>query len=207
MFCEPQLRAILDRAQPDVIVEDNVNAFPALLTHGAPWVRIMSCNPLEMKDPDLPPTFSGYPEDDPSAWDAFRAEYERTHRASWERYDAFMADNGAPPLPELEFIHASPHLNLYVYPEELDYRRSRPLDGTWHRLESCVRSSDADFVALADPAGNGTIGIETWLPTAADRKSIDGDDALSPDHQRIDRFRGVHAGRPHHPGKAHQSRR
>jgi hypothetical protein len=39
MFCEPQLRAILDRAQPDVIVEDNVNAFPALLTHGAPWVR------------------------------------------------------------------------------------------------------------------------------------------------------------------------
>ena len=63
-YCEPQLREILDRTQPDVIVEDNVNAFPALLTHGAPWVRIMSCNPLEMKDPALPPTFSGYPIDD-----------------------------------------------------------------------------------------------------------------------------------------------
>ena len=68
-FCEPQLREILARAQPDVIVEDNVSGFPALLTHGAPWVRIMSCNPLEMKDPDLPPTFSGYPIDDPSGWD------------------------------------------------------------------------------------------------------------------------------------------
>ena len=45
VFCEPQLRAILDRAQPDVIVEDNVNAFPALLTHGAPWVRIVSLQP------------------------------------------------------------------------------------------------------------------------------------------------------------------
>src|SRR5262249_30415966 len=65
-YCEPQLHAILDRAQPDVIVEDNVNAFPALLTHGAPWVRIMSCNPLELKDPALPPTFSGYPIDDRS---------------------------------------------------------------------------------------------------------------------------------------------
>ena len=35
-YCEPQLREILARAQPDVIVEDNVSGFPALLTHGAP---------------------------------------------------------------------------------------------------------------------------------------------------------------------------
>ena len=142
MFCEPQLRAILDRAQPDVIVEDNVNAFPALLTHGTPWVRIMSCNPLEMKDPDLPPTFSGYPLDDPSGWDGFRAEYERTHRATWERYDAFMTGNGAPPLPDLEFIHESDHLNLFVYPEVADYPRSRPLSPTWHRLGSSVRETE-----------------------------------------------------------------
>jgi MGT family glycosyltransferase len=142
MFCEPQLRAILDRAQPDVIVEDNVNAFPALLTHGAPWVRIVSCNPLEMKDPDLPPTFSGYALDDPSAWDGFRAEYERTHRATWERYDAFITDNGAPPLPDLEFIHESDHLNLSLYPEVADYPRSRPLSQTWHRLDSSVRETE-----------------------------------------------------------------
>jgi MGT family glycosyltransferase len=142
MFCEPQLRAILGRAQPDVIVEDNVNAFPALLTHGAPWVRIMSCNPLEMKDPDLPPTFSGYPADDKSAWSAFREEYERTHRATWERYGAFMTDNGAPPLPDLEFIHESEHLNLFVYPEAADYPRSRPLSPTWHRLDSSVRETE-----------------------------------------------------------------
>ena len=54
-----------------MIVEDNVSAFPALLTHGAPWVRIMSCNPLEMKDADLPPTFSGYPVDDRTGWEDF----------------------------------------------------------------------------------------------------------------------------------------
>ena len=34
VYCEPQLRAILDRAQPDVIVEDNVNGVP-----GAPHPR------------------------------------------------------------------------------------------------------------------------------------------------------------------------
>ena len=40
---------------------------------GRPWVRIVSCNPLELKDPELPPTFSGYPIDRPSRWDEFRA--------------------------------------------------------------------------------------------------------------------------------------
>jgi UDP:flavonoid glycosyltransferase YjiC (YdhE family) len=144
-YCEPQLRAILDRADPDVIVEDNVNAFPALMTHGAPWVRIMSCNPLEMKDPALPPTFSGYPLDDDSGWAAFRDEYERSHRSTWERYDAFVVDAGAPPLPELEFIHESDVLNLSVYPAIADYPRSRPLAPTWHRLESSVRSTEEPF--------------------------------------------------------------
>ena len=144
-YCEPQLKAILDRAQPDVIVEDNVNAFPALMTHGAPWVRIMSCNPLEMKDPALPPTFSGYPIDDDDGWAAFRAEYERSHRETWERYNAFVVDAGAPPLPDLEFIHESDVLNLSVYPAVADYPRSRPLASTWHRLESSVRETEEPF--------------------------------------------------------------
>jgi MGT family glycosyltransferase len=141
-YCQPQLEAILDRTNPDVIVEDNVNCFPALLTHGAPWVRIMSCNPLELKDPDLPPVFSGYPTADRTGWDEFRAEYERSHRNTWEKYNAFVVERGAPSLPDLEFIHESEHLNLYVYPEVADYRRSQPIASTWHRLGSSVRETE-----------------------------------------------------------------
>ncbi len=144
-YCEPQLHEILDRVRPDVIVEDNVCVFPALLTHGAPWVRIMSCNPLEMKDPDLPPVFSGYPSDDRVGWEEFGAEYGRTHRELWEATNAFVVDSGAPSLPYLEFIHESRYLNLYVYPEIADYRRSRPLAPTWHRLDSSVRETEAPF--------------------------------------------------------------
>jgi MGT family glycosyltransferase len=144
-FCEPQLKGILDRARPDVIVEDNVSGFPALLTHGAPWVRIMSCNPLEMKGPDLPPTFSGYPTDDPAGWDEFRAEYDRTHRDLWAGFNEWMIEEGAPALPDLEFIHASEHLNLSIYPDAADYLRSQPLADTWHRLESSVRDTDESW--------------------------------------------------------------
>ena len=141
-YCQPQLRDILARAQPDVIVEDNVSGFPALLSHGAPWVRIMSCNPLEMKDPDLPPTFSGYPTEDRSGWDEFRVEYDRTHRDLWSEFNEWMLEQGAPPLPDLEFIHESDHLNLSIYPDAADYLRAKPLAPTWHRVESSVRDTE-----------------------------------------------------------------
>jgi MGT family glycosyltransferase len=156
-YCEPHLKEILDRADPDVIVEDNVSVFPALLTHGAPFVRIMSCNPLEMKDPALPPTFSGYAAEDRTGWDEFRAEYERTHRSLWNDTNQWVREQGAPPLPDLEFIHESPDLNLYLYPEIADYPRSRPLGSAWHRLDSSVRGTEDDFevpAALADGEGS-----------------------------------------------------
>jgi MGT family glycosyltransferase len=152
-YCEPQLREILARAQPDVIVEDNVSGFPALLTHGAPWVRIMSCNPLEMKDPDLPPTFSGYPTEDRAGWDEFRAEYDRTHRELWSGFNEWMLEQGAPPLPDLEFIHESDHLNISIFPDAADYLRSNPLAPTWHRLESSVRDTEEPW-SVPDTLGD-----------------------------------------------------
>src|SRR5438094_9518426 len=47
-YCQPQLAQIIQRTRPDVIVEDNVVCFPALMTAGVPFVRIVSCNPLEL---------------------------------------------------------------------------------------------------------------------------------------------------------------
>jgi len=141
-YCEPQLREIIARHRPDIIVEDNVVAFPALVTAEAPFVRIVSCNPLEIKGPLVPPTFSGYAIGDRSGWTAFRAEYDRTHRQLWEEFNAWVVEQGAPPLPDLEFIHTSEALNLYVYPEEIDYTARRPLGPTWHRLDSSVRGTE-----------------------------------------------------------------
>ena len=149
-YVEPRLRQILDELEPDVVVEDNVVGFAALPACGRPWVRIASCNPAELKDPEVPPTFSGYAAAGREGWDEFRAEYERAHRPLWEEFDAFMRDQGAPPLPELEFIHESPWLNLYLYPEEADYTRARPLEPRWERLDSCVRGTDD---AWSEPEG------------------------------------------------------
>ncbi|MDX6593670.1 MAG: hypothetical protein QOJ13_2866 [Gaiellales bacterium] len=143
-YVEPRLKRIFAELAPDVIVEDNVPAFPAVVTADAPWVRIVSCNPAELKDPEVPPVFSGYPAGDRSGWEEFRAEYDRTHRGMWEDFNEFVQAQGAPALADLQFNHEA-DLNMYLYPAEADYDRQRPLDGGWHRLDSCVRGGDAAF--------------------------------------------------------------
>ena len=145
MYCEPQLREIIARNQPDVVIEDNVNCFPALVTAGVPFVRMMSCNPLEVRGPDVAPVFSGYAADDRTGWDEFRAEYDRTHRPMWAAYNEWVQSCGAPALADLDFIHTSTHLNMYLYPGSVDYTDRRPLDATWQRLDSSVRTTDASF--------------------------------------------------------------
>ena len=151
-YCEPRLRAIIAEHRPDVIVEDNVVLFPALVTAGAPFVRIVSCSPLEVSGAGVPPPFSGLPSDDRSEWDAYRAEFDRTHRALWAEFNSWVQEQGAEALPELEFMPRGNAANLYVYPAEADYTDVRPLDAGWTRMDSSVRETDAEYVQPAQLA-------------------------------------------------------
>ena len=172
VYCEPRLREIVEKVKPDVIVEDNVVCFPATVTSDAPFVRIVSCNPLEMKGPGVAPTFSGYAQDDSSGWEAFRAEYEKTHREMWEKFNEFVVASGAPALPDLEFIHSTDKANLYVYPAEADYVAERPLDSTWTRMDSSVRTTDEAYeisASVADrPEGSALIYLSLGSLGSAD---------------------------------------
>ena len=148
-YVDPRLAEIFDEVAPDVIVEDNVVAFPAIAASGRPWVRIVSCNPMEMKDPLIAPFSSGYPVADRSEWPAFLEEVRRTHRDMWADFDAFCREHGETGLTygDLgpEFIAESPYLNLYSYPAEADYERANGLGLNWHRLDSTVRSAEATY--------------------------------------------------------------
>jgi MGT family glycosyltransferase len=151
-YVDERLAEILAELEPDVVVEDNVCAFPALPASGRPWVRIVSCNPLELEDPGLPPPYSGLPLAHRDQWDSYRAEYRRVTGEMQRDFSDFCTAHGAPPLPEGELIHESEWLNLYLYPRELDYPRLRALGPAWHNLESSVRTSDAPWSPPAEIA-------------------------------------------------------
>jgi MGT family glycosyltransferase len=148
-YVDSRLLEIFDEVGPDVIAEDNVVSFPALGASGRPWVRIVSCNPAEIKDPAIAPFSSGYPAADRRDWPAFLDEVRRTHGDMWADFDAFCREHGEPGLSYgplgPDFTAESPWLNLYGYPAEADYARERALGPTWHRVDSSVRAADATW--------------------------------------------------------------
>ena len=108
-------------------------------------MRIVSCNPLEIKDPELPPPYTGLPIDDRSSWDAYREEYRRAIDELQASFSEFCVERGAPPLPDGEMIHPSDWLNLYLYPARGRLPALGPAGPNWHNLESSVRTTDADW--------------------------------------------------------------
>ncbi len=148
-YVNPRLTEIFDELSPHVIVEDNVVAFPAIAARGRPWVRIVSCNPMEMKDARIAPFSSGYGAADRRDWSAFLDEVRRTHADMYFEFEAFCREHGETGLSYGDlgpnFIAESPYLNLYSYPAETDYERATPLGPTWHRLDSTVRAADTTW--------------------------------------------------------------
>jgi MGT family glycosyltransferase len=156
-YSHERVMGIWDEVRPDVVVTDNVTGYPAVELAGAPWVRAVSCNPLEMRDPDLPPALSGLPTGDRSEWRAFAEEYHRVHEPLLAEHNHFRTSVGASACPPDEFNASSPWLNLYEFPEAADYLRSRPLAPTWHRLDASVRSDTSTFDVAAHLPGDDKV--------------------------------------------------
>jgi MGT family glycosyltransferase len=167
-FVDERLTEIFDELRPDAIVEDNVCSFPAIPASGRPWVRIVSCNPLEITDPDLPPTFSGLALEDRTSWESFRAEYAEQVGDLQASFSEFCVERGAPPLPAMQMIHESRWLNLYLYPQELDYPRSVALGRTWHNVHTCVRATDDPWSPPQDGDGRRLVYLSLGSLGSAD---------------------------------------
>ncbi|MBY6091228.1 glycosyltransferase [Maritimibacter alkaliphilus] len=139
-WAEKDLPAVLARIKPDVISVDNVILFPAIKQYGVPWVRIISCSENEIEDDAIPPHLSGMSETDTEGHAAFRAKFNEVIKPIHDDYNAFLATTGEDPYPLGQFFEASPYMNLLLYPEQVKYHRSEPLDpAQFQYLEGCVR--------------------------------------------------------------------
>ena len=166
-YVDERLVEIIDELRPDAVVEDNVLCFPALPASGRPWVRIVSCNPAELKDPDVPPTFSGYPAADRSAWPAYWEEYRRTHADLHAGFDEFCHERGAPALPDMELIHPRPGSTSTSTPRRPTTRapsRSGPRGTTWAR--ACAPPTPSGRCPSRSRAATGRSSTSGSAPSA-----------------------------------------
>jgi hypothetical protein len=82
-------------------------------------------NSLGLNEENCPPRGSGYPTDgDRNQWDKFRKEVKRIYDPLWKEFNQWIIEQGTPSLtkqmwPFLQ--NASPYLNIYLCPKEIDY--------------------------------------------------------------------------------------
>ena len=94
-YVDPRLAEIFDEVAPDVIVEDNVVGVPGhRASRAGPWVRIVSCNPIEVKDPAARARSRPATRGRPADWPSFLDEVRRTHGDMWADFDAFCRAHG-----------------------------------------------------------------------------------------------------------------
>jgi MGT family glycosyltransferase len=131
----------LKRIKPDVVCVDNVILFPAIKKYGKPWIRIISCSENEVPDPDIPPHLSGCSEGDHAGYKAFEDRFLALVKPTHDRFNEFLKKVGHPTYPLGEFFETSPHMNLLLYPRQLQFNRRNPLDpARFQYLEGCVRA-------------------------------------------------------------------
>ena len=61
------------------------------------------------------------------------------------KYNKWLKENGFPTISNYRIIPDFPYLNLYGYPEELDYTDMRPMPEKWFRMEAFIRKGEEEF--------------------------------------------------------------
>ncbi len=139
-WAEIDLPVVLAKIKPDLICIDNVILFPAIKQYGKPWVRIISCSENEIEDEAIPPHLSGCGESDYECHKAFRTRFNEVIKPIHDDFNNFLSQTGEEPYPLGQFFEPSPYLNLLLYPEQVKFKRGKPLDSAhFQYLEGCVR--------------------------------------------------------------------
>ncbi|XP_027206131.2 NDP-glycosyltransferase YjiC-like [Dermatophagoides pteronyssinus] len=143
----PKIVELIEQEKPDLIIVDHFLVPPCIAYGKTPWAFLFSGNPIFILDhPELPPISSGYPTNDRTHWDEFREKFNKGFPAAIRyRQNMLNKDFGYPDVPSNQFLFQSPYLNIYGYPEELDYTDLITLPETYVRLDAFCRDSPESF--------------------------------------------------------------
>ncbi|KAJ6220734.1 hypothetical protein RDWZM_006546 [Blomia tropicalis] len=149
---EPQVEEAIKREQPDLIMLDNFVIQPAIIKSKIPWMIIMSANPLILhRSNDLPPPTSGYSayNKDSTKWDEFKKVngFGKSILSCQVSINEMFGLNDTTDVYQngVQYYPESPYLNIYGYPEELDYLDIVTLPDNVARIDAFCRTTPESF--------------------------------------------------------------
>lgn len=93
---------------------------------------------------------------DPRLWQEFRQTRDQIFAETWPHFHDWFVSKGCEPLPKYRSHPPSPYLNIYMFPEEIDYIQIRPLPPNFSRFDSFIRSSSDETFVLPQKLKNNS---------------------------------------------------
>jgi len=142
------LNAIVEQVQPNFIIFDQLFSIP-VGKKSIPWANLSSTAMPFFGLPKLPAPQSGLPTkytpENEAKWNHF---IEQAYRSgAWAQLNKAVSEHlvekGVAPLPDDCYmcLETSPYLNIYAYPQELDFFHEDPSlkpAGNWMRIDSPI---------------------------------------------------------------------
>jgi glycosyltransferase, MGT family len=144
------LKEIISSIKPDLIIVDSLISLPAVENSGTPWICLYSANPIRMYYKHCPPADSGFAMDsDRRIWKEYQEKVDQELEPFKLEYEKWLQKHNLE-LNSNDFLNDSPYLNIYLFPEELDYTDVAPPLKGWFRMDTLIRESkcDDDIVPL-----------------------------------------------------------
>lgn len=119
-----QIKQVIEDEKPNLIIVDYILVAPCIAYGNVPWAYLCSHNPLHLFNSQLlPPITSGLPSHDRTGWADFYDKFRRTYHSSLQHFQNVLNKHYgySQVVNQDQFILTSPHLNIYGYPDELDY--------------------------------------------------------------------------------------
>nr|XP_027206016.1 UDP-glucuronosyltransferase 1-6-like [Dermatophagoides pteronyssinus] len=145
----PQMVTAIDKLKPNLIIADSCHfsLSPCIAYGKIPWIFLYSENPLSLFDsPNVPPPLSGYPTYDKTCWKEFREKFQKDYCESHcYAQNLINKELGYPEVDEKIPLLLSPYLNIYGFPEELDYTDLAKLPDNYIRMDTYCRKTAEKF--------------------------------------------------------------
>ncbi|XP_046913805.2 NDP-glycosyltransferase YjiC-like [Dermatophagoides farinae] len=148
----PKIKMLIEQELPDLIIVDHFIVAPCIAYGQIPWAFLFSGNPaFFFESPDIPPVMSGYSSNDRTGWDEFREKFNNTFKFGMRSIQNSLNKNlGYPEVDENQFLFKSKYMNIYGYPEELDYTDLITLPQNFVRLDAFCRDTPETFELPAE---------------------------------------------------------
>ncbi|XP_053211228.1 uncharacterized protein LOC128394882 [Panonychus citri] len=143
-YDEPLARAI-DTIKPDMVILDFILRLPCLIKGSTPWATLWSCSPVALYRGFVPPEGSGFPLDSPKElWEKFYSLHYEGFKPLRDYLNGKLIAAGVEPYHDNEsfYIFKSPYMNIYNYPEALDYNDIAPRPDKYYRMDAVIREPD-----------------------------------------------------------------